>query len=219
MPNPISGTKRDKKSYLARPLLKTGSRVCITDLSPQAESADPTNLHIPVVLFWLGSTHTSKVCLQPCQKPGSPGHSPAMTISSEGSWPTNSSPRASRAPKSRLHACTASCISSWSSDCREDAGCRVPCQELWSLPPIPFRTPDPVHPTFDSGVTLPTRLCPPSDQTFQHEDLARRESICNYLPVGIICPHPNLSPTSSEPKEAPFLSLQIQDPAATLATP
>ena len=111
--------------------------------------------------------------LIPCQRSpsptlsrlGPPGHSPVRTISSEGSCPTNSSPRASRAPKSRLHACTASWISSWSSDCGEMpvfAGypCSVRnCQELWPLLPFPTRTSAPSPSTPDPCVTLPSHLC------------------------------------------------------------
>lgn len=42
-----------------------------------------------------------------------------MTVSSGGSWPTNSSPRCNRAPKSRVQARTASRTSSGRSDCGE----------------------------------------------------------------------------------------------------
>lgn len=63
-----------------------------------------------------------------------------MTIFSEGSWPTNSSPRSSKAPKRRLHARTASWISPWSSDCGENQSQGAP---LKTYDPFPHQDSSP----------------------------------------------------------------------------
>ena len=130
-----------------------------------------------------------------------------MTISSEGSWPTNSSPRASRAPKSRLHARTASWISSRSSDCGEMpvAGCPA-----WSCGPCPLSRPGPQpHPTpplSPRDPPIPPLPNPaPDPPTWEPCEIGEDPQYSPELRFAIICPHPNPSPTSSEPEKAPIL--------------
>lgn len=98
----------------------------------------------------------------PETRPGPPGHSPAMTVSSGGSWPTNSSPRSSKAPNRRLQARTASWISSGSSDCGERPASGSPAGHGGPTH-VPTGAPAPSDRSLDPGGTLrPTSAEPPT---------------------------------------------------------